>query len=242
MFIIIPDNNNQIIIPDNNNQITNMSDTNSKEPRANTMQDEILRPDHDIEQFWLSFKQSMNNFYSLKIMPARDIQAWSDNLNLLQSEQKYSRIEKQIYNYMTLYGLDLLRVGSRYHLGILITNIRRWDKIAAKHKILQSEHQDNIITILLEIAANFIKSGIEFEGLFEDLELYMIHNDYNKLIDYAIKYNKTNILDRLIKFNYYAVSESIMELTALDLSEFLSAHISGKKLLEKIKLLKGPIF
>lgn len=200
------------------------------------IKDENLRPDHDIEQFWLLFKQSMNNFYSLKAMPPRDIQSWSDNLNLLQAGQHYSRIEKQIYNYITLYGLDLLRVGSRYHLGILITNIRRWDKIAAKHKILQSGHQDNIITILLEIAASFIKSDTEFDGLFHDLELYMIHNDYTKLIDYAIKHNKPNILDRLIKFNYYAVSESIIELTALDLSDFLSAHISGKKLLEKINL------
>ncbi len=212
------------------------NDTNIKEPITKIQDDMLLRPDHDIEIFWLSFKQSMSNFYSLKIMPTRDIQKWSDNLNLLQSEKRYSRIEKQIYNYITLYGLDLLRVGSRYYLGILITNIRRWDKIAAKHKILQSGQHDNIITILLEIAASFIKSNTEFDGLFEDLELYMIHHDYTKLIDYAIKHQKSNIFDRLIKFNYYAVSESIIELTGLDLSEFLSAHISGKKLLEKINV------
>ena len=188
-------------------------------------QDEHIRPDHDIEQFWLLFKQSMNNFYSLKTMPSRDIQKWSDNLNLLQSGQNYSRIEKQIYNYITLYGLDLLRVGARYYLGILITNIRRWDKVAARHKILQSGHQDNIITILLEIAASFIKSDTEFDGLFDDLELYMIHNDYTKLIDYAIKHKKPTILDRLIKFNYQAVGESIIDLTGKDFTEFLLANI-----------------
>lgn len=209
--------------------------SSGKEPIIK-IQDEHIRPDHDIEQFWLLFKQSMSNFYSLKIIPTRDIQKWSDNLNLLQASQQYSRIEKQIYNYITLYGLDLLRVGARYYLGILITNIRRWDKIAARHKILQSGHQDNIITILLEIAASFIKSGNEFDGLFDDLELYMIHNDYTRLIDYAIKHKKTTILDRLIKFNYPAVGESIIELTGQDFSEFLSAHISGKKLLEKMNL------
>lgn len=199
---------------------------------------EFVRPDHDIEQFWLSFKQSMTNFYALKIIPARDITSWSKKLNLLQSEERYSRIEKQIYNYITLYGLDLLRSGSRYYLGILITNIRRWDKIAARHKILQSNHEDNIITILLEIAASFIKSGADFEGLFDDPELYLINDDYTRLIDYALKHGKAAIFDRLIKFNYLAVNEVLIELTGENYSEFLVNGISGKKLLEKINLAK----
>jgi hypothetical protein len=199
---------------------------------------EFVRPDHDIEQFWLSFKQSMTNFYALKIIPARDIPSWSEKLNLLQSEQRYSRIEKQIYNYITLYGLDVLRSGSRYYLGILISNIRRWDKIAARHKILQSNHEDNIITILLEIAASFIKSGAEFDGLFNDPELYIINDDYTRLIDYALKHGKAAILDRLIKFNYLAVNEILIELTGENYSEFLANGISGKKLLEKINLAK----
>lgn len=212
----------------------------SDEPNINLTPDNILtnRPDHDIESFWLTFKQSMTNFYALKTIPARDIQKWSDNLNLLQLEQRYSRIEKQIYNYITLYGLDLLRSGSRYHLGILITNIRRWDKIAAKHKILQSAHEDNIITILLEIAASFIKSGTEFGGLFDDPELYLINDDYTRLIVYALKYGKSAILDRLIKFNYLAVNESLLEITGQEFGEFLTTGISGKKLLDKINILK----
>ena len=208
-------------------------------PNINISQEQLLRPDHDIEQFWLAFKQSMTNFYALKTIPSRDIQTWSDNLNLLQSGQRYSRIEKQIYNYITLYGLDLLRSGSRYHIGILITNIRRWDKVAAQHKILQSAHEDNIVTILLEIASSFIKSGTEFAGLFEDLELYMIHDDYTRLIDYSIKNRKSTILDRLIKFNYLAVSDSLAELTGHDFSEFLANGISGIKLMGKINLLES---
>jgi len=197
------------------------------------------KPDHDIEQFWLAFKQSMANFYSLKLLPARNIQTWSDSLNQLQSSERYSRIEKQIYNYITLYGLDLLRSGSRYHIGILITNIRRWDKIAAQHKILQSDHQDNIVTILLEIAASFIKSSVEFEGLFDDIELYMIHDDYTKLINYSLQHNKPAILDRLIKYNYLAVNTSLLEITGENYCDFLSNKISGKKLLEKINLLNS---
>ena len=193
-----------------------------------------LLPDHDIECFWLAFKQSMTNFYALKSLPPRDIEAWSALLNQLQAASKYSKIEKQIYNYITLYGLDLLRSGSRYHLSILISNIRRWDRIAASHKILQSEHEDNIVTILLDIAASFIKSGQDFEGIFNDIELYMIHEDYTRLIAYAIKHNKSVILDQLIKYNYLAVGTALDEVIGNDFMEFLVSKISGKKLLEKI--------
>jgi hypothetical protein len=193
-----------------------------------------LLPDHDIECFWMAFKKSMTNFYALKSLPPRDIEAWSASLNQLQAAGKYSKIEKQIYNYITLYGLDLLRSGSRYYLGILISNIRRWDKIAASHKILQSSHEDNIVTILLEVAASFIKSGQEFDGLFNDLELYMIYEDYTRLVTYAIKHRKSVIFDRLIKFNYLAVGTALSEITGHDYNEFLSVNISGKKLLEKI--------
>jgi hypothetical protein len=195
-----------------------------------------ILPDHDIECFWLSFKQSMNNFYALKTLPSRNIQGWSDSLNQLQANGKYSKIEKQIYNYITLYGLDLLRSGSRYHLSILITNIRRWDKLAASHKILQSTHEDNIVTILLEIVASFIKSGTEFDGLFDDIELYMIHEDYTKLVTYSIKHGKLVILDRLIKYNYLAVANCLLEITGYNYTELLATNISGKKLFEKINI------
>lgn len=214
----------------------NIDLVNLNAPSNDAASPKQFKPDHDIEQFWLSLKQSMINFYSLKLIPSRDINSWSTTLNQLQFAKRYSRIEKQIYNYITLYGLDLLRSGSRYHIGILITNIRRWDKLSAQHKILQSDHEDNIITILLEIAASFIKSGTEFDGLFNDIELYLIHDDYSKLIDYALKHRKTAILDRLIKYNHHAVGESIIELTGDDFSDFLAAKISGKKLFEKLNL------
>lgn len=195
----------------------------------------VQKPDYEIEQFWLTFKQSMVNFYMQKILPSRNIQEWSNTLNLLQTKQRYSKIEQQIYNYITLYGIDLLRVESRYHISILMGNIRRWDKIAAKYKILSSSHEDNIVTILLEIAANFIKTGAAFNGLFDDIELYMTHDDYTKLIEYALKNQKTTILDRLINYNYLAVSDALFEITGETFIEFLAAKISGKKLLEKIK-------
>jgi hypothetical protein len=198
------------------------------------------KPDHDIEQFWLAFKKSMHNFYSLtgdKAMPTRPIGYWSDRLNRLQKAAKYETIEHNIYNFMTLYGIDLLRVGNRYHLAILITNIKRWNKIAAKYPFHDrdgGESRCNLIFILLEIVNNFIKCGLEFENLFSDIELYLIHEDYTNLLDFAVKHNKPVIIDKLMAFDSLAVINSLNTYWHLGLEISNDYKKSGKKIIELI--------
>ena len=96
-------------------------------------------PDHEIEKFWLAFKQSMLNFYSAKHVMSRPIDQWSAKLNRLQTQQKYTEIEAHIKNYLSLYGLDVLRTESQYYINILITNLKRWDKIAGSYKFFAGE-------------------------------------------------------------------------------------------------------
>lgn len=201
-----------------------------------------LKPDHDIEQFWLAFKQSMLNFYGRtgdRVMPARPINDWSVRLNRLQKTARYDTIEQNIYNFMTLYGIDLLRVGDRYHLGILITNIKRWNKIAAKYPFHDSDDVDsnhnNIIFILLEIVNNFIKCGLDFENLFSDIELYFIHEDYTNLIEFAIKHNKPVIIDKLMAFDSLAVINSLNTYWHLGLDIANEYKIAGKKVIELVQ-------
>jgi hypothetical protein len=43
-----------------------------------------MNPDYHIEQFWLSFKQSMLNFYRDFKCSQRPIEYWSEYLNTLQ--------------------------------------------------------------------------------------------------------------------------------------------------------------
>ncbi len=198
------------------------------------------KPDHEIEQFWLAFKQSMLNFYGrtgARAMPARPISEWSERLNRLQKAAKYETIEHNIYNFMTLYGIDLLRVGDRYHLAILITNIKRWNKIAAKypfHDLDGGESRCNLIFILLEIVNNFIKCNLEFENLFSDIELYLIHEDYTNLLDFAVKHNKPVIIDKLMAFDSLAVVNSLNTYWHLGLDIANGTKISGKKIIELI--------
>ena len=209
--------------------------------------DIVNRPDHDIELFWLGFKQSMLNFYDLKLIPQRSITIWSDKLNNLQKQEKYGDIEKQIYNYITLYGIDLLRTENRYHLNILFTNLKRWDKLSEKYQILMEsnthgEYKDNLITIFIIIATNFIKTDMEFNGLFKDIELYLIYEDYTNLIDFSVKYNKPIIIDRLWPYHAIAVNNAFKTLYNI---EFASGT-SGKKILEilhaklGINIIKSP--
>ena len=72
--------------------------------------DNTEKPDHEIEQFWLSYKQSMFNFYNLstrkeqyieniKTRLHRPINQWCDYLNGLQLIQKYDEIEENIHSF-----------------------------------------------------------------------------------------------------------------------------------------------
>jgi hypothetical protein len=196
------------------------------------------RPDYEIEKFWLSFKQSMDNFYKTKqSMPSRPISKWSDRLNKLQATHEYEEIEKCIYHYMTLYGIDLLRVEDRYHLAILNTNIKRWDKVAKKYNFNDSpmnNAKSNLVFILLEIANSYIKSGSEFCGLFSDMELYLIYEDYTDLIKYAVEHHKPAIIDKVKAFDCLSVIKILNTHWHLNLDNHTDIQMSGKKILDMI--------
>ena len=93
-----------------------------------------LNPDHHIEEFWLNFKNSMNNFYNATKSISRPITLWSDNLNNLQKNKQYDIIEKCIRDYISLYAIDILRCHGNYYFNILYINIKRWNVISHKYK------------------------------------------------------------------------------------------------------------
>lgn len=164
-------------------------------------------PDHDIEFFWLNFKQSMLNFYKSyeKQFKQRDITTWSSVLNKLQSEQKYLLIERQIRDYMICYGIDVIRSASHYHLGILKSNVHRWDLLSKQFGLLK-EHPEYAITFhtrtmfhtCLEISFALNKSGIRLD-LFDDIELIIIQENIAYFIEMAILWGKSSIFDILLK-------------------------------------------
>ena len=84
------------------------------------------KPDALIEEFWLSLKISMKNFYKIHKF-TRPIDTWSEQLNIYQKQENYEAIENHIRNYMSLYAIDLMKGCSSYYMRILITNIKRWN-------------------------------------------------------------------------------------------------------------------
>ncbi len=210
-----------------------------------------MNPDHLIEEFWLLFKQSMNNFYSSNNNSSnynssnynRPIQYWSDNLNKLQKMKDYINIEIHIRDYMSLYAIDLLRTNSYYHAGILITNIKRWNNISCNRFDICDIKYINIVFLLLDIYNMLTnkcmnKVDKEAELLFSTIELYILHEDFKNFIDYAIEYNKPSIIDKINEYenknNKDVKNASIIYLeNKYHLN--LSPKISARKILNQIK-------
>jgi hypothetical protein len=192
-------------------------------------------PDHDIEQFWLYVKQSMNNFYSQTNIIPRPIESWSTSLNLLQQQKRYDEIELRIKQYLSLYSIDLLRLGKQYHINILITNLKRWDKLTKQYRFFDNvETEKNLVIVLLEIVYGLLKTNTDLEDLFADLELYIIYEDFTKLIRYAVEKNKPSILDKLINYDYLNVIRTVIGLYSVNIEYTQYEKLCGKKIIKLI--------
>ena len=206
-------------------------------------------PDYLIEKFWLGLKHSMINFYEDKTIStlSRCVNTWSERLNILKSKQKYLEIEHTVYNYLSLYGIDVLRSGKLYYLGLLNTNIKRWNKICIHND--DKNYNDNENNKKIEINSTKIKyqncmlmlldisyklfskykseeEKTEIENLFKDVELYLMYEDFQSLIQYALKKGKTHILDSLISYDANNIYDELDIILGKNVS-----GLSGKKIL-----------
>lgn len=213
--------NNNILTQNINNTISNPENS--------------LTPDYEIEQFWLQLKTAMNNFYNqFKNIKSRNIYKWSNTLNELQFYKKYDTIEKNIMDYITLYGLDIIKSNSNYHLQILNTNIKRWNKITTKYKIFNNQKYKNIFYTCLEICIVLSKKKIDFTDLFEDIELIVINQNINNIIKYAIHNNKSIIIDKFIQYNRKLVYNTLCNLYNDTIINQIDKHTFTSKSIFKI--------
>ncbi len=199
----------------------------------------MLSPDHYIEEFWLNFKQSMNNFYSSNSL-YRPIKQWSNKLNELQNSKEYDLIEINIRDYMSLYAIDLLRTQSNYNINILLTNIKRWNSIS--NKISKFEICDvkyiNVVFLLIDLYNTLTKCIIEdneIKDLFSVIELYIINEDFKPFIDYSIKHKKPSIIDKINEYQIQHNKPSYNEYIAKKYNILLSPKMSAKKIFLKLE-------
>ena len=205
--------------------------------------------DYYIEKYWLDFKKSMNNFYSeIKNTIHRPINYWSDKLNELQKNKCYDLIEINIRNYMSLYAIDLLRTFSLYHMGILITNIKRWNTISNNSKFEINNYTNseprfiNIVFLLIDIFNNLTNKcttdNEELKIIFSIVELFIIHEDLSSIIDYAIKHNKPSIIDNINLFESQNNQITTFNYIENKYNIQLSPKMSAKKIINKINNIK----
>nr|QFG74362.1 MAG: hypothetical protein [Megaviridae environmental sample] len=186
-------------------------------------------PDFEIEEFWLNFKKSMKNFYSKKNF-SRPINYWSNQLNILQKKKEYDNIEKNIKNYISLYAIDILRSISAYDIGILKTNLKRWNSISKKYNFNDNKKYSNIIFLFLDLFDTIYETDDEYcKNLFSQIDLLIFYEDLTELIIFSIDNKKYSIIDKLN--NYCNIYKTLNKIYNLDLKN----NISGIKVSKSIQ-------
>lgn len=199
-----------------------------------------MNPDYYIEEFWLSFKTSMLNFYNqyTTTYNSRPIVFWSNTLNKLQKNKDYQSIETNIRDYMSLYAIDLLRYNAHYHIGILISNIKRWNIISNRRFDMCDVKYINIVFLLLDIynilTNKCSTSDKETEILFSMVEIYIIHEDFKIFIDYAINNNKPSIIDKINEYENQNNNNNSIKYIETTYNIKLSPKMSAKKIFNHI--------
>lgn len=144
-------------------------------------------PDYQIEDFWYILKNSMNNFYKLYNIKLDKVVMWSNKLNEYKKKKEYSLIEASIKDCIAKYAVDIMQndiVSDYTHSNILLTNMRRWEKISNKFHF--GDSQNNKTIYLLFEAYNCIKLKLN-SNLYPLLELFrkldiMFLDNFNDLI------------------------------------------------------------
>ena len=174
-------------------------------------------PDYHIEFFWLSFKQSMINYYKVIGKDYNHIIDWSNKLNSMKAKKEYSIIELTIREYMTLYALDIIKNlnESTHHDDILITNIKRWNHISTLFNFNISIIYSNTL-LLFMIYLEIKKIGnLDFLKKLDSIELMLLNTEpqrFDKFIIYAMENDKTKILELLKQIKEYDLIENIKRL------------------------------
>ena len=159
----------------------------------------------NVEHFWVSLRQSMNNFYAYHKHSIR---------------LPLTATRKMIQMYITLYAIDVMEKQDSYHGHILTRNILRLEKL-----FYRIHTYPNTVYMLLDI----FEKNPDCHFLFKNILDILVHKTYEPFILFAIEHNKTNILDKLNKC--INVASYINMLYSIR----LYPNTSGIKMIKRIK-------
>jgi len=164
-----------------------------------------LDPDYHLEEFWISFKDSMLNYCKITKISfnfENHIILYSHNLNILKTNKKYNEIEKNISEFIMEYAILLVKTNKNCnsHDTILLTNIKRWSKISNN---FNDKYNNILIIFMINIALK--------EDNINNIDIIKCYNDnnYNIVIKYCFDFNKCKIFNLLVKIKEYNIYDNI---------------------------------
>lgn len=157
--------------------------------------------DNDMKQFWHEAAHSMmGNFYCRynNSMLERPIQNWTKNIETSSPED----LQETIQDYLTLFSIDVLRRQCTYTMGILGSNLKRWNVLN------NTTNNSNIMFFLVDLYQTLVKGGGgggatgQDLRVFSDVELFLLvkTKHWAALVDYAIAHRKQGALDKMRVF------------------------------------------
>ena len=199
-------------------------------------------PDYQIEDFWYGFKKSMVNFYKSCGLKVRDVELWSDELNKYKADKNYSLIEESIKEYITCYAIDVMKNGKHdenIHSPILLTNIKRWNKISNKFHFGDSSKYKNLI-ILFEayccVKRKLNKNLDPILNLFIDIDELLL-TEYVHLFIISLQLEQHKMLDSIIQILGDKKTFKLLDNFYPKLTNDRDKNTSGLKLCKRYKKL-----
>lgn len=170
--------------------------------------------DYEIELFWYGFKQSVINFYKSIDKPYRMIDDWSSILNKYKSEKNYTEIESKIRDYITIYSYQLLKHSrASYHDdSILITNIKRWNRISEKFNFIKSSQHSTILTLFMVFLELKKLDQYDFLLTLPPVDVMIETNNFDQIIQYSIENEKSKMLELMKQIENYDIVDRINKL------------------------------
>ena len=107
--------------------------------------------DYELENFWMTYKLNLKNFYRLYPSFYRPVNEWCIILNNYKKNKKYDMIQKKITYFITLHIVDTMKSFDTYYSGLLKTNINRWMKVCKASTFFDLSDELNRLDKLFKI-------------------------------------------------------------------------------------------
>ena len=189
--------------------------------------------DSDFEEFWFSLKANFLGFYKLESEKER-INIWSENLNKLKEQKKYTDIQLNILDYLLLVAEDIFAKENIYYANIFETNIKRWEKIIKLVNFIKKNELNDYLFKLSRLKME-VKVYLKLvkENKYKLFEKLYFEGEIDEIFLYLLETEQINIYELLE--NYYGLDDYLFEKYNIDIYDINFKYL---KPLKKIRLIK----